>query len=36
MKLLRPYKFKKIYLDEDIFEIENGELKVCYLNINGV
>ena len=36
MKLLRPYKFKKIDLDEDIFENENGELKVGYPNINGV
>ena len=37
MKLCRPYKFKKIYLDEDVFdETEKNEVKVGYLNINGL
>ena len=36
MKILRPYRFKKIYLDEDIFQVESDELKVGYLNINGL
>ena len=34
MKKLRPYEFKKIYVDDDIFEISGSELKVGYLNIN--
>ena len=36
MKLLREYKFKKVFLDEEIFEHSNNELKVGYLNINGL
>ena len=30
------YRFKKIYLDEDIFEKGDAEIKVGYLNINGL
>ena len=30
------YKFKKIYLNNDIFEDVQNEIKVGYLNINGL
>ena len=36
MKKFRPYKFKKIYLDQKIFKLENSEIKAGYLNINGL
>ena len=36
MRKFRQYKFKKIYLDEKIFEAENDEIKIGYLNINGL
>ena len=36
MRKIRPYEFKKIYLDDDIYEISGRELKVGYLNINGI
>ena len=36
MKKLKPYRFKKIYNDEKIFLKDNWEVKVGYLNINGV
>ena len=36
MKRFRPYKFKKIYLDEKIFQVDDSEVKVGYLNINGL
>ena len=36
MKLFRSYQFKKIYLDETIFEVNNSEIKAGYLNINGL
>ena len=32
----RSYVFKKIYLDEKIFRLDNSEIKVGYLNINGL
>ena len=32
----RSYEFKKIYLDNRIFEDEESEIKVGYLNINGL
>ena len=32
----KPYDFKKIYLDQKIFKIENHEIKLGYLNINGL
>ena len=32
----RSYNFKKIYLDEKIFEVDSSEIKVGYLNINGL
>ena len=32
----QQYQFKKIYLDEDIFDLKNKEIKVGYLNINGL
>ena len=32
----RSYSFKKIYLDEKIFEVDEKEIKVGYLNINGL
>ena len=36
MKKFRQYKFKKIYLDDKIFKIDNSEVKAGYLNINGL
>ena len=36
MRKFRPYIFKKIYLDEKIFETDALEIKVGYLNINGL
>ena len=36
MRKFRQYKFKKIYLDEKIFENEDDEIKIGYLNINGL
>ena len=36
MRKFRKYIFKKIYLDEPIFEIEGNEIKAGYLNINGL
>ena len=36
MKKFRSYKFKKIYLDQKIFEIDNCEIRAGYLNINGL
>ena len=35
MKKFRQYNFKKIYLDENIFENKDDEIKIGYLNING-
>ena len=35
MKIARPYKMLKVYLDEQIFE-KGHEVKVGYLNINGL
>ena len=35
MKIARPYKMLKVYLDEQIFK-EGQEVKVGYLNINGL
>ena len=36
MMLFRPYQFKKIFLDQKIFENDNMEIKAGYLNINGL
>ena len=36
MKKFKQYQFKKIYLDEEIFKMKNSEIKVGYLNINGL
>ena len=36
MRKFRQYKFKKIYLEEKIFELEDDEVKIGYLNINGL
>ena len=36
MRKFRPYLMKKIYLDEQIFETNDLEIKVGYLNINGL
>ena len=36
MKKFRSYKFKKIYLDDKIFKMNNCEIKAGYLNINGL
>ena len=32
----RSYVFKKVYLDEKIFTLDDSEIKVGYLNINGL
>ena len=32
----RHYNFKKIYLDDQIFKFDKDEIKVGYLNINGL
>ena len=34
MRKFDPYRFKKIYIDERIFEDTTSEIKVGYLNIN--
>ena len=36
MRKFRPYLFKKIYLDENIFNDSGKERKIGYLNINGL
>ena len=36
MRKYRPYIFKKLYLDERIFKVDDQEIKVGYLNINGL
>ena len=36
MKKFRSYKFKKIYLDDQMFKRKNSEVKAGYLNINGL
>ena len=36
MKKFRSYQFKKIYLDDKIFNVNNSEIKAGYLNINGL
>ena len=36
MKKFSPYQFKKIYLDDPIFKHRDLELKIEYLNINGL
>ena len=36
MRLPRPYKFKKLYNEDDIFSDKGNEIKIGYLNINGV
>ena len=36
MRKFRQYKFKKVYLDEKIFDLEDEEIKIGYLNINGL
>ena len=36
MRKFRQYNLKKIYLDERLFENEGNEIKVGYLNINGL
>ena len=36
MKKMNAYESKKIYLDEKVFEDDGGEIKVGYLNINGL
>ena len=36
MRKFRKYNFKKIYLNERIFETDGAEIKLGYLNINGL
>ena len=35
MRKFNPYSFKKIFVEEDIFELSGDEIKIGYLNING-
>ena len=36
MRKFQPYLFKKVYLDEKVFNSNDSEVKVGYLNINGL
>ena len=36
MRKFNSYQFKKIYLDQNIFENNQSEVKAGYLNINGL
>ena len=36
MKKFKQYKFKKIYLEDEIFQMKNCEIRVGYFNINGL
>ena len=36
MRKFEHYNFKKIYLDEEIFQLAGNEIKIGYLNINGL
>ena len=36
MCITRPYQFLKIHNDDEVFEVEGKELKVGYLNVNGI
>ena len=32
----RSYEYKKVYLDQKIFKVDQNEIKTGYLNINGL
>ena len=36
MRKVRPYQFKKIYNGDEVFMKKDQEIKIAYLNINGV
>ena len=36
MCITRPYQFLKMHNDDEVFEVEGKELKVGYLNVNGI
>ncbi len=36
MRVVKPYKFKKIYNGDQVFRIPDQEMKIGYLNINGL
>ena len=36
MRIIRPYRFKKYYNEDNIFNEEGKEIKIGYLNINGL
>ena len=36
MRKFQPYLFKKVYLDEEVFENDSNEINIGYLNINGL
>ena len=36
MRKFRPYQLKKVYLHEQVFNTDEREIKVGYLNINGL
>ena len=36
MRNNQPYKFKKTYLDERVFKLDHKDLKIGYLNVNGL
>ena len=36
MRKIKPYLKKKIYLDEEIFTVSESEVKIGFLNVNGI
>ena len=36
MEIFTPYNFKKVYLDEAIFDDDTQEIKAGYINTNGI
>ena len=36
MEIFSPHQFKKIYLDQEVFSKPDEEIKIGYININGL
>merc|ERR1711867_162135 len=36
MRSEKPYEYKKVYLDENVFKLDQNDLKIGYLNVNGL
>ena len=36
MEIFSPHQFKKVYLDQEIFSKPDAEIKIGYININGL